>query len=240
MIGTMSTLLHVIALSWLAGLAAFAGGMAARLETSSETPRKRVLIHGVVAFGGGVLLAAVALALIPEGIANLHPLALTTIFLAGGGFSYAIDLAMARMHGSGAQLAALLLDFVPEAVSLGAVFAHDRQTGLLLAGFIAVQNLPEGFNAYREMRAGGIAARVGLATLLGASIAGPLAAGIGHLVLQDQPALTAAIMTFASGGIVYLVFQDIAPQAHMRRQLRPPLGAVLGFALGMLGTALLH
>ena len=59
MIGTMSTLLHVIALSWLAGLAAFAGGMAARLETSSETPRKRVLIHGVVAFGGGVLLAAV-------------------------------------------------------------------------------------------------------------------------------------------------------------------------------------
>lgn len=41
------------------------------------------------------------------------------------------------------------------------------------------------------------------------------------------------------GGILYLVFQNIAPQARMRRHWTPPLGAVLGFAVGLLGEQLL-
>lgn len=36
------------------------------------------------------------------------------------------------------------------------------------------------------------------------------------------------------GGILYLVFQDIAPQAKLSRHWGPPLGAVLGFALGLI------
>jgi ZIP family zinc transporter len=46
-------------------------------------------------------------------------------------------------------------------------------------------------------------------------------------------------MTFASGGILYLIFQDIAPQSTMRRHWTPPLGAVLGFVAGILGKKLL-
>jgi ZIP family zinc transporter len=47
-------------------------------------------------------------------------------------------------------------------------------------------------------------------------------------------------MLFASGGILYLIFQDIAPQSHMQRHWAPPLGAVLGFCLGMLGNSVLN
>jgi len=43
----------------------------------------------------------------------------------------------------------------------------------------------------------------------------------------------------AGGGILYLVFQDIAPQAPMRRHWAPPLGAVMGFMVGMIGKQLL-
>jgi ZIP family zinc transporter len=46
-------------------------------------------------------------------------------------------------------------------------------------------------------------------------------------------------MTFASGGILYLIFQDIAPQAKMRRHWTPALGAILGFAVGLLGKKLI-
>lgn len=46
-------------------------------------------------------------------------------------------------------------------------------------------------------------------------------------------------MTAASGGILYLVFQDIAPQARMRKHWLPALGAILGFAIGMLGKKLI-
>jgi ZIP family zinc transporter len=47
-------------------------------------------------------------------------------------------------------------------------------------------------------------------------------------------------MLFAAGGILYLVFQDIAPQVKLERHWSPPLGAVIGFALGLLGTMLLR
>jgi len=46
-------------------------------------------------------------------------------------------------------------------------------------------------------------------------------------------------MLFASGGILYLVFQDVAPQSHLKRHWAPALGAVVGFGVGMLGQLLI-
>ena len=43
---------------------------------------------------------------------------------------------------------------------------------------------------------------------------------------------------FAAGGILYLTFQDIAPQARLEHHWAPPLGAVLGFALALVGEML--
>jgi zinc transporter, ZIP family len=128
---------------------------------------------------------------------------------------------------------------VPEAISLGAVFGHDRRLGILLAAFIGAQNLPEGFNAYREMVSTGCKSKNTLIALFAASFLGPIAGCTGYFLLQNQPKLTASIMAFASGGILYLIFQDIAPQSKMRRHWTPPLGAVLGFAIGMAGKQLL-
>ena len=45
-------------------------------------------------------------------------------------------------------------------------------------------------------------------------------------------------MLFAAGGILYVVFQDIAPQAKLERHWSPPLGAVAGFLLGLIGQLL--
>ncbi|HPQ28434.1 MAG TPA: hypothetical protein PLQ82_08125, partial [Desulfobacteraceae bacterium] len=78
-----------------------------------------------------------------------------------------------------------------------------------------------------------------LTALFAISLLGPVAACTGYYFLQNHPDLTAGIMCFAGGGILYLIFQDIAPQSKMRRHWTPPLGAVLGFAFGMLGKQLL-
>jgi ZIP family zinc transporter len=74
---------------------------------------------------------------------------------------------------------------------------------------------------------------------LAVSLLGPLAAATGYLLLQGRPRLTAGIMSFAAGGILYLIFQDIAPQSRIRRHWTPPLGAVLGFVTGMIGKQLI-
>jgi len=235
----MWPLLSVLAASWLAGATAFVGGMIARFEGSADTEGKRELIHGVVAFGGGILVAAVAFGLVPEAVALLSPFALAATFCLGGLAFCGLDVHLGHRGQTKAQFMAMLTDFIPEAISLGAVFGHDRRLGILLAVFIGAQNLPEGFNAFRESVAAGGTPRRTLVTLLGVSLLGPLAACAGYLFLGGRPALTAGIMSFAGGGILYLVFQDIAPQSRMRRHWTPPLGAVLGFLVGMIGKQLI-
>ena len=235
----MSQLLVIALVSWLAGIAAFIGGFFAKIEGSSETEAKREVIHGIVAFGGGILLAAVAFALVPEGMAVLSVGGLALSFCAGGLIFCAMDAGISRGGGSRAQFMAMLLDFIPEAIALGALFAQSKSTGMLLALFIGAQNLPEGFNAHRETVAAGATERNSLIALLAISLLGPLAACSGFLFLRHQPTLTACIMSAAGGGILYLVFQDIAPQSKLKRHWTPPLGAVFGFVVGMIGKKLL-
>jgi ZIP family zinc transporter len=64
---------------------------------------------------------------------------------------------------------------------------------------------------------------------------GPAAAVVGHVWLAEYDEVLDFIMLFASGGILYLVFQDIAPQAKLEKHWLPPMGAVLGFLFGVLG-----
>ena len=236
----MDPLLTALLLAWIAGVTSFVGAVIARYERLREGTLKRELIHAVVAFGGGILVGAVAFALAPRGIEELSVVPMAALALAGGGAFCWLDLRLSRRGGSKAQLMAMLMDFTPEAIALGAVFVHDEKLGILLALFIAAQNLPEGFNSQRELTASGVAPGRALRSMFLVSFLGPVAAGLGFLLLQDQPAITASMMTFASGGILYLVFQDIAPMSKMRYHWTPTLGAVAGFVVGMIGEKLIH
>jgi ZIP family zinc transporter len=169
----------------------------------------------------------------------LSPVGLGAMFCAGGLLFCILDAHLSRRGDTKAQFLAMLMDFLPEALALGAVFGQDHRLGVLLAAFIGAQNLPEGFNAFREMTSVGIKSRVALITLLAVSLLGPVAACTGYFFLQNQAKVTASIMTFAGGGIMYLIFQDIAPQSKIRKHWVPALGAVLGFAVGMIGKQLL-
>ena len=64
---------------------------------------------------------------------------------------------------------------------------------------------------------------------------GPLFGVSGYLWLSQHPETVAAIMLFASGGIIYSIFQDIAPQVKLENHWAPPMGALLGFSLGLFG-----
>jgi len=235
----MSQLLTVILASWGAGLAAFIGGLCSRIEGSPESRVKREMVHGIVAFGGGILIAAVAFALAPAALVVLSPVTISATFISGGIAFCFLDSFLSRKSGPRAQFMAMLMDFVPEAISLGAVFGHNHSLGVLLAAFIGAQNLPEGFNAYREILAAGGRRRGALRALFAISFLGPIAAATGYFFLCNQPKLTAGIMSFAAGGILYLIFQDIAPQSKMRFHWTPPLGAVIGFVVGMVGKQLI-
>ena len=109
----------------------------------------------MIAFGGGVLVGAVALVLVPEGAERLpEPLAVAGLMLAGGGAFMMIDRIQARAKQATPQFTAMAADFLPESLALGGMFAANPDGGVLLALLIGLQNLPEGFNAWHELAAG--------------------------------------------------------------------------------------
>lgn len=147
-----------------------------------------------------------------------------------------IDIILAANKTSASQLAAMLSDFIPEALALGATFVLSQDTALLLAGIISLQNIPEGFNAYRELKA---TTQYRGSQIIGAFVLmaflGPVAGLIGYFLLSGYMQIVSGIMLFASGGIMYLIFQDIAPQAKLKNHWSPPLSAVAGFLIGVIG-----
>lgn len=233
----MSLALHALALGYglLAGGAIPLGGLLSWREHIQPRWLERELRHGIIAFGGGALVAAVALVLIPEGIARISALAAVVSFAAGGVCFLVIDRDLALRGEGRPQLMAMLLDFIPEAIALGASLTAEAAFAPLLAWLIAIQNLPESFNAFRELRSQGRKPRRVLLTFCLVALLGPAAAWLGLTFLSGRPEVLGALMLFASGGILYLIFQDIAPQARLERAWGPSLGAIAGFLLGLVG-----
>jgi ZIP family zinc transporter len=223
----------------LAGIAIPAGAFLARFDRLLPGWMLEEFRHTVIAFGGGALLSAVALVLVPEGIDRLNAVTALVLFGLGGLVFGLLDHHLSQGKGRTAQFMAMMLDYVPEAMALGAMLVGEPEIAFLLAGLIALQNLPEGFNAWREMTDAG--PRPGLIWIfLGMVPVGPLAALIGLHVLSDMPAVLGGIMLFSAGGILYLIFEDVAPEVPLERKWGPPMGAVLGFMLGLGGHIALH
>lgn len=223
-------------LALIGGITIPLGGFLAAFERIRPQWLEQEFRHSVIAFGGGALMAAVALVLVPDGAKHLPAAIAVGCFGLGGLSFFLVDRYIQSRGEAGAQLMAMLLDFLPESLALGAMLAAGEPAALLLALLIALQNFPEGFNAYREMIGTGRTERL---RLLGwfclIALVGPVAALGGFIFLEAHRAVLGAIMLFAAGGILYLTFEDIAPQSRLARHWGPPLGAVAGFMLGLAG-----
>ena len=228
-------------LALLAGAAIPAGGFLAAVEKIQPKWLESELRHGIIAFGGGALISAVALVLVPHGQETLSVGWVALWFVLGGVSLMALDSWLSRSQVPASNLIATLSDYIPEVIAMGATLGSGGKGGALLALLIALQNLPEGFNSYREMLQGGKLRRgTILKSFVGLSLLGPLFAAFGFYLLDNRPELVGGLSIFASGGILYIVFGDVAPQAKLQRAWLPPLGAVLGFLLGLVGQMILE
>jgi ZIP family zinc transporter len=235
----MADIFKVLLYSLVSGATIIIGGIFARLEAFPDSQLKNEISHGIVALGGGVLVAAVAFVLAPRAIDTLSLIILILTFVSGSICFLFIDRYIAERGGRGSQLMAMVMDFIPEAIALGAIFANEPRTGLLLAIFIGMQNLPEGYNSFDDLVSSGFSVNKSLLILIPFSLTGILASVCGFLFLNGQEQLVASLMSFAGGGILYLVFQDIAPMAKVKNHWTPAIGATIGFMFGMIGEKLI-
>jgi ZIP family zinc transporter len=236
----MSEVATILLLTIAAGSCIPLGGHLASIGRIRARWLEQELRHFLIALGGGILVGAVAVVLVPQGIVSVNgSMFAIPIVLAGGLLFFAVERALGLRRREAPQVMGMLLDDVPEAIALGGLVALGSPTAPLLALLIGLQNLPEGFNAFRELHA--LRQRSARRTLLimwSLVAIGPLAGLLGYFLLSGYPVALGAIMLFAAGGILYLIFQDIAPQSRLRRHWAPPLGAVLGFSLALFSEML--
>lgn len=237
----MNELSKIILYAGFSGITVIIGGLLAYYFSKKlrEKSYKTILNHSITAFGGGIIFSALALVLVPKGMEELSLAPVIIWFVLGSLSFFLIDRFLSKKGGKIAQLLAMLMDFIPESIALGAIFATDTKTGILLAIFIGLQNLPEAFNSYQDLRESKFSVKKTLLLLFALSFSGIIGSLIGYYFLQDQPEVTSSLMLFASGGILYLIFEDIAPQAKLDKTWLPALGANLGFLVGIIGEKLI-
>ncbi len=255
--------LQIVGMTLLAGLAMPAGALIACAENFHSQWLESGVRRTIMAFGGGALLSAIALVLVPEGTRQLDIVSVAICFASGGIAFMLLDVILDRFKSPAGQLVAMLSDFIPEALALGAAIAAGSPAGFLLAALMGLQNLPEGFNSFRELVDGRPKTKfrnLKVVLAFGAmALLGPVAGLAGYFFLASYPQLVAGVMLFAAGGILYVVFQDIAPaascptrnkskeiagqpmqesEASDSKSWGSSLGCVFGFLLGLLGSML--
>ncbi|GMM83882.1 divalent cation transporter [Pseudoalteromonas sp. MTN2-4] len=215
----MPEYLDIILLTSLAGLCTPIGGLIASIESIRPYWLEKELRHFLIAFGGGILLGAVTTVLVPEGMHNLpNQFIAIAILLLGALSFFFIERQLGLKRRKSPQLMGMTLDFVPEAIALGGLVATGSSSALMLALLIGLQNLPEGFNAFRELKEQNKSTKTTLMIMFLLVPLGPLAGLFGYYVLAGHQAMLGDIMLFASGGILYLI-SKILPRSLSSRNI---------------------
>jgi zinc transporter, ZIP family len=184
-------------------------------------------------------------------------------FLLGGGFLYLVDKILPHLHlgldtseaegikttwqRSVLLVLAITLHNIPEGLAVGVAFgavAAGVGTSATLAGAIALaigiglQNFPEGAAVSIPLRREGFSRMKAFLYGQASGIVEPIAGVIGaYAVIKIQPLLPYAL-AFAAGAMIYVVIEELIPEAQREeggsKTDIATIGAMLGFAVMMI------
>jgi ZIP family zinc transporter len=243
------------ALGWgvVVGASLVGGAVAAAVIT---LPARTAAL--LTAFGGGVLMAAIAFELMPEADREAG-VALTVAGVAAGALVYVLadarlsrDEEMDRMRRSGHAAAAgqsmmmrsadtargesiavgLFVDGVPESIALGLTIAEGEVGVALLAG-VLIGNVVEAYGAAQPIVAGGRTKRFAIALMaaIGAALALSTLAG-GTALADASGEMVGTLQAVAAGAVLAVITIAIVPHAFEEVSRLVAAATVLGFLLG--------
>ncbi|MDR0696774.1 MAG: ZIP family metal transporter [Christensenellaceae bacterium] len=222
-------------------------------------PKTQKLFLG---FASGVMIAsAVWSLLIPateysRDLAMPYWLPALVGFLLGAVFLFLMDKLLPHWHaqanspegpksklGKSAKLVfAVTLHNFPEGLAVGLAFtlagAGDSSTitqsgAIALAVGIAIQNIPEGAVISMPLRNEGLSKTKSFLYGAASGIAEPIAGVIGAVAAVIVVAIIPWALAFAAGAMIYVVVDELVPDASSKHSDVGTLGAIAGFALMM-------
>ncbi|OBI71482.1 ZIP family metal transporter [Mycobacterium sp. E740] len=216
------------------------------------------VVAGVMAFGAGVLISALAFDLMDEA-EHTGGLLATALGFLGGAVAYVVANAALARHGakhrkrshdrqpteeqengSGAAIAiGALLDGVPESVVLGISLLGGQGVGLPVLAAVFISNLPEGLSSAAGMKRAGRSARYVFGVWIGIAVISGISAMLGYVLLAGaSPFLVAVITAVAAGAILAMIADTMVPEAfeeaHILTGVITAVGFLTAFAIGRL------
>lgn len=101
----MDNVTTVVVLTLTAGMAMPVGALLACIDRIHPNWLNSEIRHGIVAFGGGALLSAIALVLVPEGIESLSIPVAAACFASGGITFLALDVFLDKIKSPAGRYA---------------------------------------------------------------------------------------------------------------------------------------
>lgn len=214
-----SGILTVLGLALLPALGNFVGGLLAEWRQPSQKTVNRAL-HAAA----GIIIAVVAVEVMPEALGSAPAWVLALAFLAGGGAYLLVQAWIKRWQnskqrgaGAGAWLVyvAVATDLTGDGLLIGAGLAVSSQTALLLALGQVLADIPEGFAVIANFRDKGVPRLKRL--LLSASFVLPVlgAAALAYFALRGRSdAAKMAALVFIAGLYTLAAIEDMLREAH--------------------------
>lgn len=233
--------LQVIALALLPALGNFAGGLVAEWIEPSRRWLNRAL-HAAA----GIVLAVIAVEVMPEALRVAPAWLLAISFVAGGVAYLALEAVVdgwqrrrADSAGKGAWMVylAVATDLLGDGLLIGAGSAVSMKLALVLAAGQVMADVPEGFAVIANFRAKGVgrAKRLWLSASFAVPVVGAAVAAYFMLREQSQVVKMAAVV-FVAGLFILGAMEDMLREAHEADDDSrwSAMSLLLGFALYLL------
>lgn len=206
----------------------------------------RKLLAGLLGLAAGIMLAISTFELLLQGL-NISSLTYClTGFLAGTALLFFINFiifpgkTIESKNGNNMLkigyliLLGIALHNFPEGLAIGAGVEASPDLGLLVAVSIGIHNIPEGMATTAPLKAGGLGnTRIIFFTLL-AGLMAPLGTITGKAIFTISPAIIGMGLTFASGAMLYIVFDELIPEGNRLHPSYSKGGIMLGFIIGFI------
>ena len=218
----MSDLALVILLSLLPGLGNLAGGMVA--EFVRTTPR---LLNLALHAASGIVIAVVAIELMPEALRNLAGWWIALAFAAGGAAYVGTERLLERTGGTGASggpgggsamwmiYVAVAVDLGGDGLMIGSGSAVATSLAIVLAAGQVLADFPEGYAVVANLRENDVPRRRRIVLSLSFPLYCLVAALASYAILRDAPdAAKYVALSFVAGLLTVAAVEDMLEEAH--------------------------